>query len=295
MKTECVPIEDVRPLSGAEYERLEDGAILFFAEAPVEIFPDDRDVLLNQKPAEAAYHKNVAYRPLEDRLTGGANPALHGVMKRFSANAVRSLQQVLPQYAAGWSIDYASFRPQEEAGRQLKLHARNDLVHIDAFPSRPTNGARILRLFVNLNPVQNRVWVTGDTFDALAERFARDPRLRRAWESPSLASAPALRGLLTRFRVPAARRSPYDRFMLAFHNFLKENDAFQRTCSKQQFEFPPNSSWLVFTDTVSHSVLSGQYALEQTLIVPRELLRRPDRAPIGILERIAARPLTVAS
>jgi hypothetical protein len=42
---------------------------------------------------------------------------------------------------------------------------------------------------------------------------------------------------------------------------------------------------------VSHAVLSGQYALEQTFIVPRESLALPEKAPIAILERIAGAKL----
>ena len=41
-----------------------------------------------------------------------------------------------------------SYRPVEEATRKLRLKARNDLLHVDAFPTRPTNGWRILRCFV---------------------------------------------------------------------------------------------------------------------------------------------------
>jgi hypothetical protein len=48
---------------------------------------------------------------------------------------------------------------------------------------------------------------------------------------------------------------------------------------------------MVLTDMVSHAVLSGQFALEQTVILARESLVAPDKAPIAILERIAGRPL----
>ena len=38
---------------------------------------------------------------------------------------------------------------------------------------------------------------------------------------------------------------------------------------------------------VSHAVLSGRYALEQTFIVARDSLALPEKAPIAILERLA--------
>ena len=69
--------------------------------------------------------------------------------------------------------------------------------------------------------------------------------------------------------------------MLRFHHYLKESEDFQRECPKDRWEFPPNSTWIVFTDTTSHSCISGQYALEQTFIVRRGSLvfpeeKRPD-------------------
>ena len=75
-----------------------------------------------------------------------------------------------------WSLDYASYRPEEEQSRDLSLHKRNDLLHVDAFPSRPTRGGRILRCFTNINPTRTRNWLTTDRFPALAEKFARDRR-----------------------------------------------------------------------------------------------------------------------
>ncbi len=55
---------------------------------------------------------------------------------------------------------------------------------------------------------------------------------------------------------------------------------------------PPRSSWLLLTDMVSHAVLAGQYALEQTFIIPRQALLRPEQAPASILEGLAGVSLT---
>jgi hypothetical protein len=88
-----------------------------------------------------------------------------------------------------------------------------------------------------------------------------------------------------------AKRSAYDRFMLRFHDYLKFNGEYQESCTKYRFEFPTDSTWMVFTDVVPHSVLSGRYALEQTVIVRRESLAQGENAPIEILQRLCGRPL----
>jgi hypothetical protein len=49
---------------------------------------------------------------------------------------------------------------------------------------------------------------------------------------------------------------------------------------------------MVFTDMVSHAVLKGRYALEQTFLVARDSLVLPEKAPIAILERIARAPMS---
>jgi hypothetical protein len=47
----------------------------------------------------------------------------------------------------------------------------------------------------------------------------------------------------------------------------------------------------VFTDGVPHAALSGQFALEQTFIIPPDALVTPDAAPIRVLEKLCARAL----
>ncbi|MBX9743851.1 MAG: Kdo hydroxylase family protein, partial [Chlamydiales bacterium] len=86
-------------------------------------------------------------------------------------------------------------------------------------------------------------------------------------------------------------KSPYDHFMLRFHHFLKENESFQNDCPKDHWDFPPNSCWAVFTDQVSHAALSGQYALEQTFLVPEKALLRPEISPAALLQGVSGKNL----
>jgi 3-deoxy-D-manno-oct-2-ulosonic acid (Kdo) hydroxylase len=275
---------------------LEAGNILYFPATPFAISEEDRAVLLGQKQTSGAFHKNVAYRPAEDRVTGLDKSEsveaekLRGILQHYSQSAAKFLGELLPPYAGKWKLDYASYRPIEEKGRPARLHARNDLPHVDAFPTRPTNGDRILRLFTNINPVENRVWITAPPFAAIAPHFANSVGLPTRPGTNPFSSA--LRGIGRALNLPGARRSPYDQFMHECHNAMKEDAEFQRSAPKQQWEFPPNSTWIVLTDCVSHAVLSGRYALEQTFIISRNAMVRPEIAPAEILERLAGYPLT---
>jgi hypothetical protein len=52
-------------------------------------------------------------------------------------------------------------------------------------------------------------------------------------------------------------------------------------------KFVPGSSWMVYTETVPHAVLGGQYALEQTFLVDPSAMVTPESAPIAILEKMS--------
>ena len=274
---------------------LEEGHVLFFRRIPFELPADDRRFLLERRQTGAVYHTNIAYRPESDRVSGVIRSGreelerLREILRRFSETAVRFTGELLPRYASRWKIDYASFRPQEEAGRSLSRHARNDLLHVDSFPTRPTSGDRIFRVFANINPEADRVWRTGETFEELAERFAVSSGLLEKVTRPGIGRK--LMGAAASAGLPVPTRPPYDEFMHRFHNFLKESDDYQENARAQRLSFPPGSSWMVFTDMVSHSVLSGRYALEQTFLIARASLLLPQKAPIAILERLSGQTM----
>jgi hypothetical protein len=170
------------------------------------------------------------------------------------------------------------------------VHKRNDLLHVDAFPSRPTRGGRILRVFTNLNTTRPRVWTTTESFDALAQQYAKAAGLQQIAEDDSFLGR-TVQSLGAKLGIGTMSRTPYDMFMLRFHDYLKENAAFQANCPKIRMEFPPLATWVVFTDSVAHAALSGQYAVEQTFLIPPKALVAPEAAPFRILEGIAGRPL----
>lgn len=279
--------------------QLEAGQILFFPSTPFPLPEQSKEFLRNLSFAGGAIHKNIAYRTALDRITGidgdtSLKDRLRDIFRDYSRSVIRFTSELLPQYARHWTLDYASFRPLEEEGRGLPLNKRNDLIHTDAFPSRPTNGALILRVFTNISPAKTRVWITSDPFRAIAGRFARDAGLDQIAATGSSSTSQFLNQsarLLHTLGLPIIPRSPYDRFMLRFHDYLKHNADFQANCTKHRFEFPPGSTWLVFTDVVPHSVLAGQHALEQTFIVARRSLANPHDSPLAILEQLCAKPL----
>ncbi|HTJ29228.1 MAG TPA: Kdo hydroxylase family protein, partial [Acidobacteriaceae bacterium] len=196
---------------------LEAGGVLYFPETPLPIAPDDLAFLLERKQTESGLHKNIAYKPEMDKLTGVDEGSaskeglarLHGIMRWYSRTVEEFLGRFLAPYERRWVLDYASYRQIEEKNRELPLRKRNNLLHTDAFPTRPTYGRRILRFFHNINPTETRDWVIGEPFPRVVGHFAPgklavpkpDGALGKAGKG--LAQAVGLAGL-----VPQLKRSP---------------------------------------------------------------------------------------
>jgi hypothetical protein len=303
----CILVEDYkfpggwvrteqRAARGRAYcELIERGQILQFREPPFSFPVVDQEFLRNQEWTELRMHKNVSYRPGEDVLRGVSGDAntierLHSILRNYSARVVEFVGDFLSPYNGKWNLDFASFRPFEEEGRDLPLHKRNDLLHVDAFPSRPTRGGRILRVFTNLNTMRPRVWNTTESFAVLAQKYAKAAGLQEIANDDSFMTR-TVQNLGAKLGISAAGRTPYDMFMLRFHDFLKENTAFQNNGLKTEIAFPPFATWIVFTDCVAHAVMSGQYAIEQTFLIPPSALVAQDAAPYRVLEGIAGRTL----
>ena len=272
---------------------LERGEIMYFTSPPFRFPAADREFLLSQRTTDSRLHKNISYRPQEDVLRGFSDgkeneKRVHEIMREYSREVTRFVGALLAPYAGGMALDFASYRPLEEEGRDLPLHKKNDLLHVDAFPSRPTRGGRILRVFTNVNPAKGRVWMVGERFPEVARRYAGAAGLDGI---AARGAGRAVKHLLHSLGLPLPDRSAYDEFMLHFHDYLKENREFQADPRKERLEFPPLATWLVFTDGVPHAALSGQHAMEQTYIVPTEALVEPEQAPIRVLEALCGRAL----
>ena len=132
-----VTVKDEVGARGVEGERgrtlcgeLEAGNILYFPRTPFAFPDDDLEFLLGLKQADASFHKNIAYRPAEDRITGLDKSAqgpevdrLRTIVAGYSHRSAEFLGWLLPLYANKWKLDYASYRPLEEQGRPARLRA----------------------------------------------------------------------------------------------------------------------------------------------------------------------------
>jgi hypothetical protein len=264
---------------------LESGSVLFMPHLKFSLTDREHRFLSPQWLEGTA--KNVSYDPRTANIahTSAANDdraQLAALMNRYAEHARALVAAVCPHYGDDLRYGLTSFRPVETRGRTTSSKKDDTRLHVDAFASRPNQGLRILRVFSNVNPRgEPRVWEIGEPFDAMAQRFAA--RVPPQW--------PGSAWLLEKLRITKGRRSAYDHVMLNLHDTAKLDDGYQRTTQRTHFEFPADSTWIVFTDRVMHAALAGQFLLEQTFYLPVTAMQDEHYAPLRILEAIYKRKL----
>jgi hypothetical protein len=261
---------------------LERGAVLFFPNLAFAL--SDAEKLFLDAGISDGRSKNISLdhttgKLQSSSLTGEKAQRLVAMIERFGSQAATLVHDLLPYR----NVERArtSFRPVQVKDRHYSKISDDRLLHIDAFPSRPMRGRRILRFFANVAPDTPRRWHVGQPFEDFARSFL--PRV-----GPHL---PGKSWLLDRLGVTRGRRSQYDELMLSLHDAAKLDAAFQQNSPHQAVAFPPGCCWLVFTDQVLHAALGGEFALEQTFHLDVSEMAEPDRAPIKVLERLSGRSL----
>ncbi len=271
-------------------DALESGKVLFFPHLPFTLSPEETDIfsLGEQGAGGTQQAKNISFHPQTGQLKGcdpqtPLNPILKTVMARFAEQTQNLLEKVLPHYASSLRQAKTSFRPVEAKGRPLSPRKDDTKLHVDAFPSNPMQGERILRVFSNVNPQSvPRVWRLGSPFEMTASQFL--PKLNtRVW--PGSASVLNLLGITKR------RRTRYDHVMLQLHDLMKFDAAFQENIPQETVHFPTGSTWVVYTDQASHAAMSGQHLLEQTFHLPVAGMKDRTRSPLHILEKLTKKQL----
>ena len=266
-------------------DALEQGKVLWFP-ALAFALEESEQALLSPALSDGKA-KNISLDPATGACQGmNAAPELAArvaaMMERFARAATDLIIGLFPGYGSGLERARTSYRPVEIEGRRYSALKDDKLLHIDAFPSRPTQGRRILRLFTNVDPEGKlRLWHVGEPFEAFARRFAarvRPPLPGEGW-------------LLERLGITKGRRGAYDHLMLGLHNDGKRDTAYQLAAAKAALAFPPGSTWLCYTDQVLHAALGGQFALEQTFHLSLEAMADAERSPLRVLERLTGSPL----
>ena len=238
-------------------------------------------------PSILASAKNASFDPATGRLggttaSGDDAASLRSLMRRFSDAALALVCDLCPRYRSSIDLGRGSFRPAEIEGRVTTWRKDDTRLHVDSFPATPSGGRRILRLFTNVNPDGRvRSWRIGDEFEPVVRRFASQLHV----------PVPGTAQLLRLFRMTKTTRSSYDALMLQLHDRMKADAEFQARTPQTTIHFPAGSTWMAFTDQVSHAAMAGQYQLEQTFLLPVDAMADPERSPLRILERIKGRRL----
>jgi hypothetical protein len=263
-------------------EALENGQVIYFPHLSFQLEEKEK-ALLTPDIVPAKKSKNISYNPNNQQLkaleeTNPNLPALKTFMHRYAMFSESMIHQLFPHYKSSIIMARTSFRPVEIAGRQAPSYRKDDTrLHVDAFPSSPNQGRRLLRVFSNINPEgKPRVWRLGDSFESVVEYF-----------KPQLKKTPAVyRHLLKHLKITKGFRTEYDTLMLMLHDTMKADLDYQKKVKQQSVDFAAGGSWIVYTDQASHAATSGQFCCEQTFMLPVEGMKNPAKSPLRVMEQI---------
>jgi|SRR5450830_5499 len=263
---------------------LEGGGVIYMPNMRFDLDEEERKLLT---PALSdGKSKNITLKP-NGELKGVADATdqispLRSMLNRYAMNAVLLVAAMFPEYDAELIVANTTFRPCEVENRKSSYRKDDSRLHPDAFPSNPTQGMRLLRVFTNINPQgKPREWRVGEPFSEMAAKYLPDTK-------PML---PGQAWLMEKFRITKKRRTSYDHLMLQLHDMVKSDVDYQKNAPQQHVDFPPGSSWMVFSDQVLHAAMAGQYMMEQTFYLPVHALYNPQTAPIRVLESMLNKPL----
>ena len=268
---------------------VEHGEVLSFPHLPFVLTAPERR-FLDPRWADGKA-KNISVRwgdgPANGEMRGAAGDpadliALRAMIVRYTECSEALALRLFPHYRGHLRRGNTSFRPVNVAGRETSWRKDDTRLHIDAFPSNPMHGTRLLRVFCNVNPSgEPRRWRVGEPFEAHAKRYL--PQIARP--------LPGSAWLLATTGITKRRRTEYDHVMLQLHDRAKADADFQRTSLQAAVNFAPGTTWVVFSDQVLHAAMGGQHMMEQTFYLDVAHQQRPEASPRGTLERLMGREL----
>ena len=263
---------------------LEAGKVLYFPRLGFAVQPEEQALLREDTLAPKSRNVSLGADGVLKGAAGSAQDqqALAAMVGRFRQQALQLVDDLLPEYKGQLRVAPTSFRPKQVETRAQSVRADDQRMHVDAFPSRPSYGERLLRVFTNLNPHGvPRVWRVGEDFETIARRFLPQAKPYRLWQAKLLNAVHATKSL----------RSEYDHLMLQLHDLMKFDEQYQKNGTQVTVPFPPGSVWVCFSDQATHAVMSGQFMMEQTLYLPPGKEVDPQASPLAILTRLMGRPL----
>ena len=272
------------PTRGVE-AAVESGHVLSFPRLAF-AFADDERRFLDPKWADGKA-KNVSVRWPSGELRGAAGgavdlAALKALIVRYAEQSEAFALRLFPHYRGTLRRGNTSFRPVDVSGRARSWRQDDTRLHIDAFPSNPMHGTRLLRVFCNVNPGgEPRRWRIGERFEDHVRRYL-------AAISPPL---PGSAWLMAATGITKRRRTAYDHFMLQLHDRAKADADFQATSPQARIDFAPGTTWVCFSDQVLHAAMGGQHMIEQTFYLDAQDLAQPASSPLAVLERLTGRTL----
>lgn len=268
---------------------LERGDVLVLPHLPFGLLESERGLL--DPSYVSPKRKNISFnvdrgalRGVDEAVSEEIAASIQGLLERYHASTHSLITHLIPQYKGKLkgAVNTLRLNKVDKWGESNSFRKDDRRLHVDAFPSRPLQGQRILRIFTNVNPEGfSREWRVGEPFPQLAERLV--PKIKPyssigAW-------------FLNAFQITKSYRTHYDHIMLQMHDNMKMDQEYQDQGIQWDVDFRPGTTWICFSDQTPHAAMGGQYMLEQTFHLDVEDMVDPGQSPLKVLEGLMGKPL----
>ena len=222
----------------ATLQALESGKVIYLPRLAFRLLDNEKEFLTDEFANRKMSAKSIKFAANQEKIWGVAIEgeqlnSLKAMISRYGQNAQILLANLFPQYRQALVPGNTSYRPVEAKDRAQSKRHDDRLLHVDSFPSRPSDGNRILRVFTNVHPAGRvRTWRVGESFQRVAEEFV--PRIK-----PQLPGSAAMLQLL---KITKSKRSAYDHYMLRLHDKMKLDDNYQSKTPSETVEFAAGAS-----------------------------------------------------
>ena len=283
----------IETLGHSDVQRLEMGApILLPAHFSHPRIPADLRAVVEKWPVHGWGRKHPSWSILTKQVHPNPLRPYTGqsdfidILQAFQQAAEDAILRMVPAWRGALTPDRVSWRPLELSTRRVRWNARDDLFHIDHFPTRPTGGRRIVRFFFNACDGEDIVWSSTSPLKKLIEDG-------KAFGQPQVFQDMA--GL----RRQAVRNQPWwsgfqrqtglhDAVVKLVHDHLKRDETFQEETVRKLRCFTPGSAWFALTDSCCHALLRGRWLVDITWFLEPDACQFPDLLPTNLLGTVSS-------
>jgi hypothetical protein len=279
--------DKIKTMTQEYCEELEDAHVLQLDDSDIGLSKDEISFLSKNKFRRKDLFKPITWKNRDEEIdnykASNDGDKLSQIMKKYSQAITASLSKILMPYKLANKALLTEFFPSITKENKQAFN-------YDFLPNHNINGSRILRFYTNISMDKFYKFKMPANFKGIVDKFGG----KKSLVFPSLKGNSLKEKIGIKMKKLArsagfsiGSTSPYDNFMMKLHKFIKKpKQEIKEMLGDNHLSFAPLTSWAVFSDGYFLDNSCKENILEQVFIIPKQALLNPEKAPLGLLERV---------